>query len=263
MSETIFGSPNANAMHHHPRAFHDYSDMVLLPYENHLGDFNLKSPAPPQSYFSIDDDYNSTNIQDLQLQLYQELRNQVMWQDMTDELSFSSSGFEHESNSAYSSANTPTFDRLMSSFLETKPMLSVSPVVDKHIMEVPEVDTCINTPVIDTPVIGTPVVEVPASIAPHSEPEDMSLKRKPRARAKPKPKKHKRKHVMPRSKKGCWICRIKHLKCDEKRPHCEACRRFGIECDFSDDRPDYVVDNDLRKQKLLEITRKRRVKSSA
>lgn len=75
-------------------------------------------------------------------------------------------------------------------------------------------------------------------------------------------KKHKRKHVMARSRTGCWICRIKHLKCDELRPNCHNCTRFGIQCDFSEARPAYVLDMNLRKEKLDSITTKKRRRTS-
>lgn len=73
-------------------------------------------------------------------------------------------------------------------------------------------------------------------------------------------KKHKRRHIMARSRTGCWICRIKHLKCDELRPSCNNCVRFGIQCDFSESRPDYVLDINLRREKLNSITTKKRRK---
>lgn len=75
-----------------------------------------------------------------------------------------------------------------------------------------------------------------------------------------KPKKYTRRRLLPRSKNGCWICRIKHLKCDEKRPVCLSCSKFGIECDYSPTKPDYVVDKQLRKEKLLAISMLRKQK---
>ncbi|KAK6461943.1 UME6 C6 zinc finger URS1-binding protein-like protein [Scheffersomyces coipomensis] len=69
-----------------------------------------------------------------------------------------------------------------------------------------------------------------------------------------KAKKYTRRRLLPRSKNGCWICRIKHLKCDEVRPHCASCLKFGIECDYSKDKPDYVIDKQLRLQKLDELS---------
>ncbi|KAI5968745.1 UME6 [Candida margitis] len=67
-------------------------------------------------------------------------------------------------------------------------------------------------------------------------------------------KKHTRRRLLPRSKKGCWICRIKHLKCDEVRPCCGACLRFGLTCDYNPNKPDYVTNKELRQKKLNEIT---------
>ncbi|KAG7196228.1 uncharacterized protein KQ657_000241 [Scheffersomyces spartinae] len=73
-------------------------------------------------------------------------------------------------------------------------------------------------------------------------------------------KKHTRRRLLPRSKNGCWICRIKHLKCDEKRPVCASCHKFGIVCDYSPQKPDYVLDKNIRKQKLIEISLVRKLK---
>lgn len=76
----------------------------------------------------------------------------------------------------------------------------------------------------------------------------------------PPKKKHKRRHTQKRSRMGCWICRIKHLKCDETRPVCNHCKRFGVACDYSPDRPDYVSDMSLRRKKLNELASQRRRK---
>lgn len=73
-----------------------------------------------------------------------------------------------------------------------------------------------------------------------------------------KPKKYTRRRLLPRSKNGCWICRIKHLKCDEVRPVCTSCTKFGIQCDYAIEKPLYVLDKDLRREKLLEITKVRK-----
>ena len=68
-----------------------------------------------------------------------------------------------------------------------------------------------------------------------------------------RPKKFTRRRLLPRSKKGCWICRIKHLKCNEVTPSCGACDRFGITCDYSDSKPEYVTNPVLREEKLKEL----------
>lgn len=74
----------------------------------------------------------------------------------------------------------------------------------------------------------------------------------------PVKKKYTRRRLLPRSKNGCWICRIKHLKCDEVRPACASCIKFGIQCDYSPEKPEYVVNKELKKQKLIEITMTRK-----
>ncbi|RLV93942.1 Transcriptional regulatory protein UME6 [Spathaspora sp. JA1] len=74
----------------------------------------------------------------------------------------------------------------------------------------------------------------------------------------PVKKKYTRRRLLPRSKNGCWICRIKHLKCDESRPVCGSCLKFGIDCDYNPVKPDYVTDKNLRKQKLIDITTTRK-----
>ncbi|KAF6063114.1 Fungal Zn(2)-Cys(6) binuclear cluster domain family protein [Candida albicans] len=61
-------------------------------------------------------------------------------------------------------------------------------------------------------------------------------------------KKHTRRRLLPRSKKGCWICRIKHLKCDEVTPICGGCAKFGLQCDYSSEKPAYVTDKILRQR---------------
>lgn len=78
----------------------------------------------------------------------------------------------------------------------------------------------------------------------------------------PKPKKYTRRRLLPRSKNGCWICRIKHLKCDEVRPICAGCAKFGIDCDYSPEKPDYVIDKNLRKEKLMDLSLVRKLKQS-
>lgn len=36
----------------------------------------------------------------------------------------------------------------------------------------------------------------------------------------------------PRSRNGCWTCRTKKVKCDEKRPKCLRCVRLRLLCDY-------------------------------
>lgn len=36
----------------------------------------------------------------------------------------------------------------------------------------------------------------------------------------------------PRSKEGCWTCRERKVKCDERRPRCHRCKRLDRYCDY-------------------------------
>lgn len=42
-----------------------------------------------------------------------------------------------------------------------------------------------------------------------------------------------RARLPPRSRTGCWTCRIRKVKCDEGRPVCGQCTRLGHVCDYS------------------------------
>ncbi|KPM46440.1 hypothetical protein AK830_g33 [Neonectria ditissima] len=37
----------------------------------------------------------------------------------------------------------------------------------------------------------------------------------------------------PRSRKGCWTCRTKKVKCDEATPQCRRCLRLSLLCDYT------------------------------
>ncbi|ODQ81710.1 hypothetical protein BABINDRAFT_6370 [Babjeviella inositovora NRRL Y-12698] len=65
----------------------------------------------------------------------------------------------------------------------------------------------------------------------------------------------KRVATLPRSKKGCWVCRIRHLKCDEQKPSCMSCLRLDLDCDYNEERPSYVVDKKEKTVKLKEISK--------
>ncbi|KAK2740626.1 hypothetical protein FQN57_005995 [Myotisia sp. PD_48] len=41
---------------------------------------------------------------------------------------------------------------------------------------------------------------------------------------------------------GCWKCRARKVKCDEKKPVCSACHRLGLPCDSSSPRLVWVDD---------------------
>lgn len=54
----------------------------------------------------------------------------------------------------------------------------------------------------------------------------------------------------PRSKVGCWTCRVRHKACPENKPICDQCKRLKLLCDYSNERPDYMTDPILQKEKL-------------
>jgi Fungal Zn(2)-Cys(6) binuclear cluster domain len=39
--------------------------------------------------------------------------------------------------------------------------------------------------------------------------------------------------IFRRSKSGCWTCRARKVKCDERRPVCMGCNRLDLNCDYS------------------------------
>lgn len=43
-----------------------------------------------------------------------------------------------------------------------------------------------------------------------------------------------------RSFNGCWTCRLRRKKCDEKRPVCDICSSLMITCHFSAEKPEWM-----------------------
>ncbi|CCE87166.1 Piso0_005709 [Millerozyma farinosa CBS 7064] len=63
----------------------------------------------------------------------------------------------------------------------------------------------------------------------------------------------KKRRLGPRSKSGCWTCRVRHKACPEERPVCSQCSRLDLKCDYSSTRPKYMTDPSLQANKLREI----------
>lgn len=63
----------------------------------------------------------------------------------------------------------------------------------------------------------------------------------------------KKRRLGPRSKSGCWTCRVRHKACPEERPVCSQCSRLDLKCDYSSTRPKYMTDPLLQANKLREI----------
>nr|A0A455LXK6.1 RecName: Full=Transcription factor atnD; AltName: Full=Arthripenoid biosynthesis cluster protein D [Arthrinium sp.]AYO60877.1 fungal-specific transcription factor AtnD [Arthrinium sp.] len=72
-----------------------------------------------------------------------------------------------------------------------------------------------------------------------------------------------------RSQDGCWSCRLRKKKCDERRPICTECMCLGLECHGFGTRPAWM-DRGARqkaqaakmKQKLAQLTKNRRSKQA-
>lgn len=62
-----------------------------------------------------------------------------------------------------------------------------------------------------------------------------------------------RRRAKKKSKVGCWICRLKHKRCDERKPSCGNCSKQHILCDYSGSRPFYLSNKELRRVKLKEV----------
>ena len=66
---------------------------------------------------------------------------------------------------------------------------------------------------------------------------------------------------IPRSSNGCWTCKVRRKKCDEKRPVCDACATLYITCHYSHEKPEWM-DGGTRQEETAERL-KREVKEQA
>ncbi|PNP80094.1 hypothetical protein FNYG_06804 [Fusarium nygamai] len=64
-----------------------------------------------------------------------------------------------------------------------------------------------------------------------------------------------------RSNAGCWTCRLRRKKCDEKRPVCDACGALEISCFFNEEKPEWMDGGP--KQKAMAEKIKAQVKKQA
>ncbi|RMJ08256.1 hypothetical protein CDV36_012126 [Fusarium kuroshium] len=64
-----------------------------------------------------------------------------------------------------------------------------------------------------------------------------------------------------RSNAGCWTCRLRRKKCDEKRPVCDGCGTLEITCHYDDEKPDWMDGGP--KQKAMAEKIKAQVKKQA
>ncbi|EMR82545.1 putative c6 transcription protein [Botrytis cinerea BcDW1] len=73
-----------------------------------------------------------------------------------------------------------------------------------------------------------------------------------------------------RSLKGCWTCRVRKRKCDEKVPICSACRSLELECHGYEEQPIWMDRGSRQKaeamkikQMVAEVRRRRRRRESS
>ncbi|KAE8448824.1 hypothetical protein EG329_008826 [Mollisiaceae sp. DMI_Dod_QoI] len=64
-----------------------------------------------------------------------------------------------------------------------------------------------------------------------------------------------------RSRSGCWTCRLRRKKCDERRPGCETCEKLSISCHGYGSRPPWMDGGEQEKAKSAEV--RRDIKSSS
>jgi hypothetical protein len=54
-----------------------------------------------------------------------------------------------------------------------------------------------------------------------------------------------------RSSNGCWTCRLRRKKCDEKHPVCDTCAALHITCHYNQDKPEWM-DGGVRQEEMAE-----------
>jgi hypothetical protein len=54
-----------------------------------------------------------------------------------------------------------------------------------------------------------------------------------------------------RSFNGCWTCRLRHKKCDEKQPVCDICSALLIACHYDAEKPEWM-DGGIRQEEMAE-----------
>ncbi|KAI1379460.1 fungal-specific transcription factor domain-containing protein [Hypoxylon crocopeplum] len=64
-----------------------------------------------------------------------------------------------------------------------------------------------------------------------------------------------------RSSNGCWTCRLRRKKCDEKHPVCDVCDALHITCHYAQEKPEWM-DGGVRQEEMAEQL-KREVREKA
>jgi C6 transcription factor Pro1 len=61
--------------------------------------------------------------------------------------------------------------------------------------------------------------------------------------------------MYPRSFNGCWTCRLRRKKCNERRPSCDACKLLGITCYYDKTKPDWFDGGEQQAEMAAQIKR--------
>lgn len=252
------------------------NDLVVVsdssPYYNF--DAVAKSYPFPMNQFPYlevsfrEHDYLLDDIHGFQIQLYQELRHQVAREDLQNDILVGSANYDLDSISGSSTIGTPCLNTsllcILNSVASSNYHLPEMPEMpDMPAMpEMPNMRDLSFMPDMSVTAVGPnsdfAMLHTIDPVTPKIWTVESPLQPIPVVARQPLPKKCTRKHSLARSRSGCWICRIKHLKCDEQKPACKNCSRAGIECDYSPLRPDYVSNMELRRRKLVTVTSKKR-----
>lgn len=56
-----------------------------------------------------------------------------------------------------------------------------------------------------------------------------------------------------RSTKGCWTCRLRRKKCDERHPVCQLCHTLAIPCYGYGPKPDWMDGGDVEKSQIQSL----------
>lgn len=203
-----------------------------------------------------DQDYLLDDIHGFQIQLYQELRHQVAREDLQNDMLFGSANYDLDSMSGSSTIGTPSLSTSLLCILNHVAGSNYHLPGMPFMPELPFMPDMSVMPL--RPDSDLPVLHTTDPLTPKRWKVESPLQPTPVVAREPPAIKRTRKHSMARSRSGCWICRIKHLKCDEDKPACKNCSRVGIQCDYSPTRPDYVSNLELRRRKLVTVTTKKR-----
>lgn len=119
-------------------------------------------------------------------------------------------------------------------------------LMDEYLFSTPlQFDTIDKTPKITSVVITPAKVESPRT--PGDSPSTSQSTTPRHTASQPE---------SPRSLNGCYICRVRHMKCDERKPRCILCLASDLKCEFQDpnkEKPAYLIDHNAKRKKLKEI----------